>query len=184
MIEVRAARRDDAELLATAHIEGWRVAYRGLLPDQFLDAPSFAQQRLDRWRAWTWPDGAPHNMVFAALLDGQVVGFGLCGAEHDDQADGTHVATGRGELFAFYLRPVAWGSGVADPLIARCHEHLRTQGFSEAALWVLRDNPRARRFYERSGWSPTGRTSLFEGSATAEVPAFAVPEVEYSISLD
>jgi ribosomal protein S18 acetylase RimI-like enzyme len=189
MIEIRDAVRDDAEQIALAHIEGWRVGYRGLMPEEFLEAPSFAQQRQDRWRAWTWPEGGAENRVHVAVLDGEVVGFGLCGAEHDDEHDDEHdgepaTATGRGDVFAFYLRPAAWGSGAADALMARCLSVLRGQGFTEAVLWVLRDNPRARRFYERNGWAPTGRTSLFEGTATDAWPAFTVPELQYSISLE
>lgn len=33
MIKIRDAVREDAELIALAHIEGWRVAYRGLMPE-------------------------------------------------------------------------------------------------------------------------------------------------------
>lgn len=180
MIEVRDAVRDDAELIALAHIEGWRVGYRGLLPDEFLEAAEFAQQRLDRWRAWTWGEGAPQTRVFVAAVDGEVVGFGLCGAERDD----TRAVTGSGEVFAFYLRPTAWGTGAADELMTRCHEYLRSEGFVDAVLWVLRDNPRARRFYERNGWSPTGRSSLFEGPVTDGEPMFSVAEVQYRISFE
>lgn len=190
MIEVREALREDAEQIALAHIEGWRVAYRDLMPAAFLEAPDFAQQRQDRWRAWTWPDGAPQNQVYVAVLDGEVVGFGLCGAERPDPHDNALAGadapadTGSGEVFAFYLRPAAWGTGAADALMAQCHAFLRGHGFTEALLWVLRDNPRARRFYERNGWLPTGSTSLFEGPATPGSPPFSVAEMQYRISLE
>lgn len=179
MIEIREAVRDDADLIALAHTEGWRVGYRELLPAAFLEAPEFAQQRLDRWRAWTWGEGAPQTRVFVAVLDGQVVGFGLCGADRSDESKAPS-----GELFACYLRPAAWGSGAADPLLARCHEYFRSEGFASATLWVLRDNPRARRYYERNGWSPTGESSLFEGPMDDGAPMFSVPEVQYRISLE
>lgn len=190
MIEVRDAIRDDADLIALAHIEGWRVGYRELLPAAFLEAPEFAQQRLDRWRAWTWGDNAPQTRVFVTLLDGEVVGFGLCGAERADAHDNALApgdapeAPSGGELFACYLRPAAWGSGAADAVLARCHEHFRSAGFASATLWVLRDNPRARRYYERNGWWPTGESSLFEGPVTDGEPMFSVPEVQYRISLE
>lgn len=63
--------------------------------------------------------------------------------------------------------------------MARCHTSLHSQGFTDAVVWVLRDNPRARRFYERNGWSPTGATSLFEGPATGGEPLFSVTELQY-----
>jgi ribosomal protein S18 acetylase RimI-like enzyme len=40
-------------------------------------------------------------------------------------------------------------------LIAQAEEQLRT-AYAEITLWVLEDNPRARQFYERAGWSVDG----------------------------
>ena len=52
--------------------------------------------------------------------------------------------------------PEAWGSGAGTALLAAGVEELRRQGYAEASLWVLEDNPRARRFYEREGWTLDG----------------------------
>jgi GNAT superfamily N-acetyltransferase len=82
-------------------------------------------------------------------------------------------------VYAFYLHPDAWGSGAAAALMARCHEYLTDTGYTEAVLWVLRDNPRARRFYENVGWSPTGREMMFEGPQTAAPLLEPLPEIEY-----
>ena len=35
--EIRRARPEDAEAVARVHVAGWRHAYRGLLPDDYLD---------------------------------------------------------------------------------------------------------------------------------------------------
>ncbi|MGB8859019.1 MAG: GNAT family N-acetyltransferase [Ilumatobacteraceae bacterium] len=186
MIEVREARPADADACAAAHIQAWRAGYRHLLPDEFLDAPEFASQRLDRWRAWTWSEGVTSPGLFVAEVDDRVIGFGMCGAERAEPvcdqltaASGTAALAGRGEVYAFYLHPDAWGSGAAAPLIERCQHHLRSAGFHEAVLWVLRDNPRALRFYERSGWMATGRAAMFEGPRTAPKLSEPLPEIEY-----
>jgi ribosomal protein S18 acetylase RimI-like enzyme len=49
-------------------------------------------------------------------------------------------------------------------------EQLSADGYPEAVLWVLEDNPRARRFYEREGWQ-----------AVADLPdnEFGMPLTEY-----
>jgi len=36
-------------------------------------------------------------------------------------------------------------------------------GYSTVTLWVLRDNRRARRFYERAGFVPDGATNVLTG---------------------
>jgi GNAT superfamily N-acetyltransferase len=170
-IDVRPAIADDAESIADAHVAAWRVAYRGVMPDDVLDSPALDDARRRGWRRrFEDPDGFTprgwdlHDELFVAELSGRVVGFGNVGREWtgDDggDADERHVSDrhaddtdrARGELYGFYLHPDAWGSGVADVLIDTCHRSLRRR-FSTASLWVLRDNPRARRFYERHGWT-------------------------------
>lgn len=185
-IEIREARPDDADACAVAHIEGWRTGYRDLIPDEYLDAPEFAQQRTDRWRSWTWADGLIDGQLFVGELRGRVVGFVMVGRERvqpvcDQLNAETQEPSGsdRGEVYALYLHPDAWGSGVAVALMARSHEHLHAMGYTEAVLWVLRDNPRARRFYEKAGWSLTGRQMMFDGPQTAPKLADPLPEVEY-----
>ena len=78
----------------------------------------------------------------------------------------------------------AWGTGLADALIARCHAALALR-FDDALLWVLTDNPRARRFYERNGWSCGAGEELVEdlwsgpgmpGMPPLEAP---LPETQY-----
>lgn len=46
---VRPARPDDAEAIADAHVRGWLVAYRGLVPDTVLDGFS-VERRAAFWR--------------------------------------------------------------------------------------------------------------------------------------
>ena len=133
-IEIREARPDDADACAAAHIEGWRTGYRGLLPDEFLDAAEFATQRIDRWRTWSWADGVVGAQVFVAEVRERVVGFAMCGQERaepvcdqisaDAPSAAAEVSGARGEIYSFYLHPDAWGSGAAPALMARCHEYL------------------------------------------------------------
>ena len=162
-----------------------------MLPDEFLDAESFAQQRIDRWRMWTWADALAHSQVFVPVLDGRVVGFGHCGPERvapvcdqSGTAEPATVTLERGEVYGFYLHPSAWGSGAATPLMERCHQHLVDAGHRSAVLWVLRDNPRARGFYEKAGWRPTGRKMMFTGPTSVALPPFELPEVEYTRNFD
>ena len=188
-VQVRVAQPDDADAIAAAHIEGWRSGYRHVFPTEFLDSPEFASSRLERWRAWTWGEFA-NSQLFVVLLRERVVGFGHIGPERVEPAcdqsgadaipETISPSTGlaRGEVYGFYLHPDAWGSGAASALIARCHEYLRDEGFSEAVLWVLRDNPRARVFYEKSGWFATGLEMMFEPQNAAPVP-----EVQYVVRL-
>ena len=185
MIEVRDADIDDADAIATAHIDGWRAGYRGVVPDEYLDAEEFASSRRDRWRSWSWQQ-IPESRLFVVTLQGRVVGFGHAGPEqvvaHGIESPESEPGDGdeaRGEIYGFYLHPTAWGSGGAGALMSRCEEFLRDEGFTSATLWVLRDNPRARAFYEKAGWQATGKESLFTPS---EPPGSSLPKVSFVVT--
>jgi GNAT superfamily N-acetyltransferase len=77
--------------------------------------------------------------------------------------EGRGFAAVQGEwLNGLYVRPEAWGTGVAAELHDRALEALRRAGVERARLWVLEENHRARRFYERRGWAPDGTSRVVE----------------------
>lgn len=141
---------DDVEAVAELHIASWRAAYRGVVPDRVLDGDEFADGRRHRWRHRFDEPHGPGRATLVAVTDRGVVGFADIGPERP-QAGG--VERGWGEVYAFYLHPAAWGTGAAGPLMAGAVDHLRASGYADAALWVFRDNPRARAFYARAGWA-------------------------------
>ena len=57
---------------------------------------------------------------------------------------------------ALYLNPDYWGVGLGGELMTAAVDALRTEGWREARLWVLKDNVRAQRFYTRQGWLADG----------------------------
>lgn len=143
-MSVRAAGVEDAEAIASVHTRTWQVGYRGILPDEFLDAMDW-RQRVEGWRR-----NIENGTVFVAnsgfVADsGPVVGFIAMGP--------ARVVPDTYELYAIYVRPESWGSGAADELISLLPSQT-------AVLWVLADNPRARRFYERHGFVLDGETRV------------------------
>jgi GNAT superfamily N-acetyltransferase len=185
-ITIRPAQPGDAKSVADAHITAWRVAYRGVISDAFLDSPQFAQSRHDGWRRRLDAERPINPDLFDEILvpvmNGRVVGFGHIGIEGSTEPSMT------GELQGFYIHPEAWGSGAAVALIEACHATF-AERFTKASLWVLRDNPRARRFYERHGWSCGSGDEIVEdvwsGPQMAGMPKFEpVAEVQYRRVLD
>ncbi len=169
---IRPAARTDADGITDVQVASWRAGYAHVFPDSVLFAADFDDSRRTFWRNWRFAPG--HRIAVAALPadDGgeRIVGFASYGPERE-RARGF---TGRGEVWAFYLLPDTWGSGVADALIRHVETRLLAEGFDTAVLWVLDDNPRARRFYERHGWAATGIAADFDRYCEVRVP-----EVEY-----
>jgi GNAT superfamily N-acetyltransferase len=155
MTAIRPGRPEDAEAVAGVHVETWRAAYVNVFPQEQLRNLSI-ERRAEQWRS---------TPPLVAEVDGKIVGFVSVGPSRD--------ADGDGELYAIYVRPEHWGTGVGRALIAAGEERLRELGHHEAVLWVLEDNPRARRFYEAAGWTADGTTRPIE------IFGGEVPEVRY-----
>jgi ribosomal protein S18 acetylase RimI-like enzyme len=158
-VRIRAATSDDALAIERARVHGWRVAYRHVFPGHELDAlPVDAK----RWRARLSAPPSGWSTFVAEDEHGTVVGFASTGPSRDEP--------GIGELYAIYVDPEAWGSGAGRALIQRAEEQLGGE-YADATLWVLEDNPRARRFYERAGWQPDGsrKVEVRFGVRAAEV---------------
>jgi GNAT superfamily N-acetyltransferase len=177
---VRRACPDDARGIAEVHVATWRAAYEGIVPQAHLDGLS-VDRRAAQWAGWFSGPGNARMHVWVAEEDDdappagarRIVGFVNVGPSRDEGA-----AASTGELRAIYVLRSHWDTGAGRAL----HEHgiasLRDSGFADATLWVLSDNPRARRFYERCGWTldPAATKDL-------EILGTALREVRYRIAL-
>ena len=148
-MRARSAAPGDAPAIARAHVASWNAAYRGVIADDALD--ELTEDRLEpEWRREIETDGAE---VAVVELDGEVVGYARYGPARDDDLDPATTA----EVYGFYLHPEAWGRGAGRALMEHVRDDLRTQGFRDGCLWVVRANERAQGFYRALGFAPDGR---------------------------
>jgi len=172
-MEIRRALADDALGVATVHVRSWQGAYRGLLPDVYLDQLDVDARRAG-WAAMIAEADWPRTgTLVAAEANGNVVGFAHVGPARDEDLDPLVV----GELASIYLLPQVWGSGVGRRLMLAAVNVLRDAGFGAAILWVLDGNDRAQRFYEIGGWQLDGAA---KDIVIAETP---LAEVRYRLVL-
>jgi GNAT superfamily N-acetyltransferase len=159
-LEVRRARSDDAAAIAEVHVRTWQDAYEHVFGAERLAGVTVAQ-RLPMWRQ-ILNDPAQTALV-AEDEAGRIVGWCTVAPSRDADADG--------ELWGIYVLSEAWGSGAGTALMAAGIDALRESGYREVILWVLEDNPRARRFYEREGWTLDGsrKEDEFLGVPVTEV---------------
>ncbi len=160
-VQVRRAVCDDAAPMAVIHVQAWKVAYRGLMPDEVLERLS-VEQRQEMWRQAL---AAESPVVYVAAKRGVVVGFcAVAAPSRDDHAE-DRVA----ELVAIYVNPDLWRAGVGRALMDVALEDLRDGGWRWVTLWVLAENRPARDFYTRFGFVPDGAEMLHECSGETEV---------------
>jgi len=81
VLSVRPATPEDAAGVAGVHVRAWQTAYRGLLPDEYLDALR-AEDRMARYR---FDVAGPDQPATIVAVDGGVIcGFATTGPAWDD----------------------------------------------------------------------------------------------------
>ncbi|MQR01975.1 GNAT family N-acetyltransferase [Glaciimonas soli] len=140
---VRRATVDDAEDIAAVRIDSWRVTYRGIIPDAYLDGMTLA----DSTAIWTRVLSASSDAacVFVAEIEGEIVGF-AAGHTLKESKLGYD-----GELSALYLIPSVQRAGIGRRLVAHVATALAAAGANNMLVWVLTENKIARDFYLKLG---------------------------------
>ncbi len=169
-VALRVATEADLPRVATIHVAGWQTAYRGLIPDDVLDALS-TEVRLAAWREWY---GVPGSEVWVACR-----GHLVCGFSRLQPAQDAALPVGTLDLTHLYLDPEERGAGIGAPLFGHMLERARDREAPTLVLSVLEGNHPARRFYERAGLQPDGHRATRPRALGPDVH-----EVRYRIDFD
>ncbi len=167
---LRRASIEDARSIAELHAKTWRETYLGM-----MRAEALASIDLDDWtRRWRERIGSSQDAQAVIACEGDtLVGFARCCRQSNPKL----VPLGfDGEFASIYLLLRAQRRGLGRRLMERLADHLISAGCASAAVWVLRDSPKARGFYEALGAEPvasracgtlrasSSRTSLMAGA--------------------
>jgi ribosomal protein S18 acetylase RimI-like enzyme len=156
-MDLRRATPDDAPALAEVHVNSWRSAYRGLVPDSYLASLDEAR-REEQFREFLKADS---QETYLAEQNGEVLGFLTLGDCRDCDVD--HKTTA--EIWGIYLAPAHWRKGIGCFLCRQAERMLRSRGYEQATLWVFEENEPARRFYEAMGFEPDGASKILNPGA-------------------
>ncbi|MGW4546256.1 N-acetyltransferase family protein [Streptomyces violaceorubidus] len=167
-VRVREMVLGDCDRVSLIRVRGWQSAYRGLMPQQHLDAMDPAADAQRRRALFARAPRGVLNLV-AEDEGGEVVGWACHGPYRDGE-----MRTADAELYALYVDPGRLGAGVGRALLGESARRCASAGHARMLLWVLKGNTRARRFYERAGFGPDGTEEPFE------VDGVPVPEVRYA----
>ncbi|ORT58359.1 GNAT family N-acetyltransferase [Streptomyces sp. CB03238] len=167
VVRVRDMVVDDCEAVAEVRVRGWQTTYEGLIPTWYLAAMTVEADAETRRTHFAQDSTRTVNLV--AERAGSVVGWACYGPYRDGRAP-----TGEAELYALYARPDQLSTGVGRALMDEATTRAAGEGYAAMRLWVLRDNARARRFYEKAGFAPDGAEEPWHVAGTT------VTEVRYA----
>lgn len=168
-MEIRQAISSDSLSVAEIHVESWKHAYRGLMPDSVLEGLTVES----RMKHWITAIEAGYPRLWVAEKNSVILGWVAFGPSRDKDA-----SSQTGEIEAIYVHPEHWRKGVGKALLAAAVQALSAQNFSRVTLWVLSNNSRAEEFYSGQGFQA--------GSCPPKVSKrgdHVLEELRYEISL-
>lgn len=129
---------DDRMALSRVYEASWKYAYKGIIPQDYLDSIPEGK--------WAQAVDRPEVHTLVMLEGDRIIGTtSVCAARCADR-------NGFGEVVSIYFLPEYMGKGYGKLLLAEAVKELQKMGFSNICLWVLEENHRARHFYEKCGF--------------------------------
>lgn len=141
-VTIREALPQDAGKISEIYAASWKHAYRGLIPQAYLD-----NLRNDYWSAafLEWIEGEKIS-VSLVCVENRPVGAVAYGKSRWNEEEAM------GEIISIYIHPDWVSKGYGTKLIRHALARLKKQGYRQCCLWAIQDNLPARRFYEKNGF--------------------------------
>jgi ribosomal protein S18 acetylase RimI-like enzyme len=143
---IRTATSTDCAAVAKIQVDSYRNAYNSLMPTEYLDAFSYAEQEQD-WKDWL--DRESGLLLVAENEPGHIIGYVLVQLASEEET------AFECEVVALHVNRAYHRQGAGRALLAAAARHMHAQGCRSLGLWVIDGNP-AVGFYDRLGGQPTG----------------------------
>lgn len=148
-ITIRTALPEDAYDYTVCHISCFCSAYKGIVPDEFLNnILAEKEQRVERYKK-TLADSGDCE-YYCVMYSNRMIGFLIINKSCNEDNSGI------GEIWAIYLIDEFRGKGYGKEMLNFAINELKRIEPKEIFLWVFEDNNRARRFYEKHSFSFDG----------------------------
>ncbi len=159
--EAIKATLENSQAMGYIHSCSWQKAYQHIIPADVLN--TFTPAR----RAQVFQEAIKTRPeeYYLFQVDSAPAGIALLHKSHEKTAPND-----AGEIYAIYFHPDFWGTPATGLGLQFCINRLQELGYKQIHIWVLAENKRARRFYEKYGFVFDGKTQEIEiGKTLLEV---------------
>ena len=132
---------DDKMTISRIYEESWKYAYKGIIPQDYLE--SLPEGR------WVANLENSNGGTLVCVDNGRIVGTSSFCESRFNQFKGW------GEIISIYLLPDYMGRGFGKVFFDSVIVELKKMGYRNIFVWVLEENLRARKFYEKEGFVMT-----------------------------
>lgn len=145
-VDIKIATISDAETISAIYSQSWKEAYRGMVPSKYLE-----ELKCDFWtlnfEEWISTGVFTTKIICEKKSPVGAIAYGKSRDEKYKEF---------GEIASLYIHPNYYRKGYGNKLLRQAIVELKTRGFEGVYLWVLRENNRARKFYEINGFQNNG----------------------------
>lgn len=151
-IEILLARPADALDFAEIHARSWEVAYKDIIPADYITRQSATRPAL--WQKILTDENANKYKI---VCDGKTAGFvDVDSAQDSDLGDDFY------ELRGIYLHPDYFRMGIGSIAMVFALKMARDKGKKHMVLWVFEENINSISFYKKHGFRADGKTEIHE----------------------
>lgn len=148
----RYANKEDADTLALINSKSFQQAFKGIIPDDFLKV-KFSYERL---KERLYKELNEESTISCIIYkDDLPVGMQTFGESDNKERDKSEI-----EIWRIYLLPEYWGQNIGIEFISWGLKELKKKGCKKVVLWVVEQNARARKFYEKVGFTHDGEIRI------------------------
>ena len=136
-VTFREANINDAEKLGYIHYKSWIETYTGLIHPDFLASRSIKKSTA------IFSENKCKNIILASDNENPI---GFCGFGNTRDPD---LPKNFGEIYGIYVLRSYQHMSIGHQLISSALIKLKGYGYTDISLWVLKDNIKAIKFYEK-----------------------------------
>ena len=144
-ITIRKATPEDAYDYAVCKNKSWKSAYKGIVPEDFLNNLS-DEEYTERNKQLFISSG--DEEFYCVEQNNKIIGIlSICKSRDEDKQNA-------GEIMAIYLLEEYWDKGYGRKMMNFAMKRLYELGFNEIIIWSFEANERANNFYKKFGFTP------------------------------
>lgn len=149
---IRVATENDLIRTSEIHVYGWRTAYTGLMPEEYLYNDMNVLKSQEKQMSLLNSDKGSFHLYD----DGIIRGIILHGNSRDIEDNDLY------EIYAIYIEPQFKKRGYGKKLLKYVESEALKKGKKTLIIWTLEENKTAQRFYENNDYRLDGNQKYIE----------------------